>query len=79
MSSNNNRNSKTQSRSVKRCFTLLRFCDTLRVSRANVQRTLESSGQSKELEFANNATIEATQEMLLHSFEQCLTREEAHR
>ena len=49
---------RTRSRLVKRCFTLLRFCDSLEVPRSNIQRTLESSGRAKELEFSNNATTE---------------------
>lgn len=70
---------RTRSRLLKRCFTLLRFCDSLRVPRSNIQRTLESSGRTKELEFSNNATTEAIQDMILHSFQPFITRGEASR
>ena len=77
MSTNNE--TSMRSRAMKRCFVLLRFCDTLKVPRQNVQRVLESSGRSKELEFLNNSTTSAIQELLTAAFQPHLNRDEASR
>ena len=71
--STNNKATK-RSRSMKR-FVLLRFCDRLKVPSPNVQRVLESSGHSKELEFLNNSTNLAIQELLTAAFQPHLTTE----
>ena len=72
-------NMPSRSRSMKRCFVLLRFCGHLRVPRAVVHRALENSGRSKELEFSNNATTEHIHDMLVHSFQPHLNRADAPR
>ena len=68
-----------RSRSVKRTFVLLRFCDFLRVPRSNVVRALESSGRIKEIEFNNNSTSAAIEDTLLNNFRDHLRREDLNR
>ena len=74
-----NNDAAKRSRSMKRCFVLLRFCDILKVPRPNVQRVLESSGHCKELEFLNNSTTSAIQELLTAAFQPHLNRDDASR
>lgn len=68
-----------RTRSMKRTFVLLRFCDSLRVPRPNIARTIESSGRSIDLEFANNATTATIQDMLVHKLQPHLNRADASR
>ena len=68
-----------RSRTMKHCFMLLRFCDTLKVPRLNVQRALESSGRCKEVEFLNKSTTSAIQELLSAAFQPFVNRNEAPR
>ena len=77
MSTNNE--ATKRSRSMKRSFVLLRFCDALKVPRPNVQRVLEGSGHCKELEFLNNYTASAIQELLSAAFQPHLKRDEVSR
>ena len=73
------RDATRRSRTLQRKFVLLRFCDSLRVPRANVLRTLESSGRIKDISFSNDATAAHIQDTLLHNFSNHLTRENISR
>ena len=55
------------------------FCDSLRVPRANVLRTLQSSGHEKDISFSNDATAADIQDTLHHNFPNHLTRENISR
>lgn len=50
-----------------------------RPARANVLRTLESSGRVKDISFSNDATAAHIQDTLLHNFPNHLTRENISR
>ena len=68
-----------RSRSMKRSFILLRYCDQLKVPRPNIQRVLESSGRVTQLEFPNNSSTANLQEIVLNGFRQHLNSREASR
>ena len=68
MSTTTEASASRRTKVMKRKFVFLKPNDPLKIPARTVQRTIEREGRCKELEFCNNDSKTAIQELLKHSF-----------
>ena len=68
MSTTTEASASRRTKVMKRKFVFLKPSDSLKIPARTVQRTIEREGRCKELEFWNNDSETAIQELVKHAF-----------